>query len=187
MPHVKLGPKPFLMPQPAVLVGTVVDGVPNFMVAAWCGVANHTPPMVTVAVRPSRHTERGIQAHGAFSLNIPSTPLVTRADYCGIASGAKVDKAAVFPSVPGVLPGAPVIPECPLVLECRLVQTVDLPTHHLHLGEIVEVHADESCLVEGVPDMGRVDPLLYSISDGQYWGVGSPVAKAFQVGRQLKG
>lgn len=186
MSHVKLGPKPFLLPQPAVLVGTLVDGVPNFMLAAWCGMANHTPPMVTVAVRPSRHTQRGIQAHRAFSLNIPSTELVTRADYCGIASGAKVDKSTVFPSVPGVLEGAPVIPECPLVLECRLVQTVELPTHHLHLGEIVEVHADPACLVDGAPDLGKVDPLIYSITDGQYWAVGAPVGKAFLVGRQLK-
>jgi flavin reductase (DIM6/NTAB) family NADH-FMN oxidoreductase RutF len=82
--------------------------------------------------------------------------------------------------------GAPLIRECPLSLECRLVQTVELPTHHLHLGEIVEVHAEEACLVEGVPHMGRVDPLIYSITDGNYWQVGKTVGKAFRVGREWK-
>ncbi|GAB4278586.1 MAG: flavin reductase family protein [Deferrisomatales bacterium] len=183
----KLGPKPFLLPQPAVLVGTVVDGVPNFMVAAWCGMANHVPPMVTVAVRPNRHTERGIRAHGAFSLAVPSTDLVERVDHCGIVSGAKQDKSAVFRVAEGTLAGAPLPEECPLVLECRLVQTVDLPTHHLHLGEVVEVHAEEGCLVDGVPDLGKVDPLVYSITDGQYWRVGQPVAQAFRVGRGYGG
>ncbi len=186
MPKVKLGPKPFLLPQPAVLVGTLVDGVPNYMVAAWCGMANHVPPMVTVAVRPSRHTERGIQAHRAFSLNIPPTELVAPTDFCGIMSGAKEDKSALFTPFTGTVQGAPLIRECRLSLECRLVQTLELPTHHLHLGEIVEVHADEECLVEGAPEMGKVDPLIYSITDGNYWQVGKPVAKAFRVGREWK-
>ena len=183
MPKVKLGPKPFLLPQPAVLVGTLVDGVPNYMVAAWCGMANHVPPMVTVAVRPSRHTERGIEAYRAFSLNIPSTRLVGQVDYCGVVSGAKDDKSAVFTTVTGAVEGAPLIRECPLALECRLIQTLDLPTHRLHLGEVVEVHAEEACLVEGVPEMGKLDPLIYSITDGHYWQVGGAVAKAFRVGK----
>ncbi|MEW6486693.1 MAG: flavin reductase family protein [Thermodesulfobacteriota bacterium] len=186
MSKVKLGPKPFLLPQPAVLVGTLVDGVPNYMVAAWCGMANHVPPMVTVAVRPSRHTERGIQANRAFSLNIPSAALAARADYCGIVSGAKEDKSGVFTTEAGTVEGAPLIRECPLALECRLVQTLELPTHHLHVGEIVEVHAEETCLAEGVPDMGLVDPLIYSITDGNYWQVGKAVGKAFRVGREWK-
>lgn len=178
-----LGPKPFLLPQPAVLVGTVVDGVPNFMLAAWCGMANHTPPMVSVAMRPNRHTQAGIEANRAFSLNIPSTDRVVQADYCGIVSGRKADKSQVFTTRAGSLAGVPLIEECPLVLECRLVQTVELPTHLLHLGEVVEVYADEACLVEGVPDLGKVDPLIYSITDGQYWSVGAPLAKAFQAGK----
>lgn len=187
MPKVRLGPKPFLLPQPAVLVGTLLDGVPNYMVAAWCGVANHVPPMVTVAVRPSRHTERGIRAHGAFSLNVPSTDLVRDTDYCGIVSGAKEDKSAIFTTFTGTIEGAPLIRECRLGLECRLVQTLELPTHRLHLGEVVEVHAEEDCLVDGVPEMGRVDPLIYSITDGNYWQVGGPVGRAFHVGRRGKG
>ncbi|HSH70791.1 MAG TPA: flavin reductase family protein [Deferrisomatales bacterium] len=186
MAKIQLGPKPFLLPQPAVLVGTVVDGLPNFMLAAWCGVANQTPPMVTVAVRPNRHTQRGIEANRAFSLNIPSANLAVKADYCGIVSGKNADKSSVFTLRKGTVAGAPLIEECPLILECRLVQTLELPTHHLHLGEVVEVHADADCLVEGVPEMGKVDPLVYSITDGQYWKIGEPVAKAFQVGKQLE-
>ena len=186
MPKRSLGPKPFLLPQPAVLVGTLVDGVPNFMVAAWCGMANQTPPMVSVAVRPNRHTQAGIEANRTFSLNIPSTKLVVPTDHCGMASGKRADKSAVFTTWTGTLEGAPLIDECPLALECRLLQTVDLPTHKLHLGEIVEVHADEACLVDGVPVLGKVDPLIYSITDGQYWSVGAPVAKAFQVGKEYQ-
>jgi flavin reductase (DIM6/NTAB) family NADH-FMN oxidoreductase RutF len=187
MSKLKLGPKPFLLPQPAALVGTVVDGKPNFMLAAWCGVANHIPPMVTVAVRRNRHTEVGIQANKAFSLSIPSADMAVEADYCGLVSGAKVDKSEVFSTSTGVVEGAPIIDECPLVLECRLLQTVELPTHLLHIGEVVEVHAEERCCVEGTPDMGLIDPLIFSMSDGQYWKLDQePVGKAFKVGSELK-
>lgn len=186
MPKQQLGPKPFLLPQPAVLVGSVVDGKPNYMMAAWCGMANHVPPMVSVAVRPGRHTNAGIHANGTFSLNVPSTGLVKEADYCGIVSGGKIDKSGLFTTRYGKLETAPLIEECPLNLECKLIQTVELGTHQLHLGEIVEVYAEENCLVDGVPEMSRVDPLMYSITDGNYWQVGSAVAKAFRVGKELE-
>ena len=38
MEKVKLGPKTLLYPMPAVLAGAVVDGKPNFMTVAWCGM-----------------------------------------------------------------------------------------------------------------------------------------------------
>ncbi|UCG08549.1 MAG: hypothetical protein JSV83_07845 [Desulfobacterales bacterium] len=43
MKKVKLGPETLLYPLPAVLVGTVVENKPNFMTAAWCGIAASTP------------------------------------------------------------------------------------------------------------------------------------------------
>jgi hypothetical protein len=120
MSKIRLGPKPFLLPQPAVLVGTLVDGRPNYMMAAWCGMANHAPPMLTVAVRPSRHTEAGIRQNQVFSVNIPPAGLVEKADCCGIVSGAQMDKGELFSIHYGVLGAAPLIEECRLGLECRL-------------------------------------------------------------------
>jgi flavin reductase (DIM6/NTAB) family NADH-FMN oxidoreductase RutF len=188
MSKILLGPKPFLFPQPTALVGTVVDGRPNFMIAAWCGVANSVPPMVSVGVRPNRHTEVGIQENKAFSLAVTSVAMANKADYCGIYGGAKVDKSEVFATSVGVLEGAPIIDECPLVLECRLVRTIELPTHLLHIGEVIETHAEESCCVEGVPDLGLINPLIFSMSDRQYWQIDKePVARAFDVGKKLKG
>lgn len=186
MTQVNLGPKPFLMPQPAALVGTMVDGQANFMVAAWCGMANHTPPMVTVAVRPGRHTQKGIEAQGAFSLCVPPAGLAERADYAGIVSGAKRDKSGLFTVFHGLSDNVPLIAECRLNLECELVRTVELPTHLLHIAEIKATFADEACLEKGVPNMGLVDPLIYSMGDGNYWKVKETVGRAFSLGKALK-
>lgn len=56
----KLGPETLLYPMPAVLVGAMVDAKPNFMTAAWCGIAASTPPAISVAIRPARYTLEGI-------------------------------------------------------------------------------------------------------------------------------
>ena len=85
----------------------------------------------------------------------------------------------------GEVEGAPIIGECPVVLECKLIQTITLPTHQVHVGEVIQTHADKSCLVDGKPAMSKVDPLVFSISEAQYYSVGEEVAKAFKVGREL--
>ena len=41
----KIKPGPFLVPMPVVLVGSVVDGKPNFMTAAFSTIVNFNPPV----------------------------------------------------------------------------------------------------------------------------------------------
>jgi flavin reductase (DIM6/NTAB) family NADH-FMN oxidoreductase RutF len=94
MKKVLLKPQPLICAPPTVLVGTMVEGKPNFMAVAWCGVANSEPPMVSAAIRPARYSLKGIQT-GEFSVNAPSVDIVKEVDYCGTVSGAKVDKVAV--------------------------------------------------------------------------------------------
>ncbi len=131
MSKVLLGPTTLVLPTPAFLIGSSVDGKPNFMAAAWSGVVNSDPPMISVAIRPGRHTHRGISQNSAFSVNVPSVDLTRETDYCGIRSGAKVDKVAVckFKIFYGKLATAPLIEQCPLNLECRVVQTLELGSH----------------------------------------------------------
>ena len=47
----KLGPQTLLFPMPAVLVGANVDEKPNFMTAAWCGIAASKPPAISVGLQ----------------------------------------------------------------------------------------------------------------------------------------
>ncbi|MGD2038791.1 MAG: flavin reductase, partial [Desulfobacterales bacterium] len=87
-----IGPQTLLYPMPAVLVGALVDGKPNFMTAAWCGIAASKPPAISVGLQSARFTLEGIKANNTFSINIPSADLVEKVDFCGIYSGHKTDK-----------------------------------------------------------------------------------------------
>lgn len=189
MPKVQLGPQTLAYPMPTFLVGANVDEKPNFMAVAWGGICNHVPPMISVAVRHQRYTNKGIKHNKTFSVNIPSVDLVREADYCGINSGAKVDKvkACGFKVFYGKLNTAPMIEQCPLNLECSLAQVIDLGTHDLIIGKIEETHISDNCLTDGKPDAAKIRPLIYIPGDpSHYRALGEFIARAFSVGKEIK-
>jgi flavin reductase (DIM6/NTAB) family NADH-FMN oxidoreductase RutF len=57
----QFGPQPWIFPNPAVLVGTEVDGKPNFAPYAWCGITGGEPPTLAVGIRHERYTLKGIR------------------------------------------------------------------------------------------------------------------------------
>ena len=184
MEKTKLGPMPYMSVMPTVLVGANVGGKANYMTAAWATVACMAPPMVCVAIHKSRHTYKGIMENRTFSLNVPKASDVIRTDHCGIVSGSAVDKSEIHPSFYGTLATAPMAEECPVNIECRLYQAVDCGSHDLVIGEVIEVHADESCVADGKPDTRKLDPIVYGQS--LYWRVGEQLAQAFTTGKDYK-
>ncbi len=179
-----IGPQTLLYPMPAVLVGAQVNGKPNFMTAAWCGIAASTPPAISVAVRPARFTLEGISANHTFSINVPSANLVEKVDYCGIYSGHKIDKSQIFKVGYGKLDTAPLIQECPVNLECRVIHTLDLGSHVLFIGEIAETYVNEDCLTDDQADPAKIDPLIYTTGTKQYQRLGEIVGQAWEVGKR---
>ncbi|MFZ7128399.1 MAG: flavin reductase family protein [Desulfobacterales bacterium] len=189
MKKIKIGPQTILFPMPAFLIGSNVDGRANFMTAAWSGIANSNPPMVTVALQHQRHTYKGIRENSTFSINVPSEDQVRETDYCGIVSGRKKDKAADcgFTVFYGRLESAPLIAECPVNLECKVVHTLNLGSHALVVGQIEETHVSDDCTTAGLPDVTKVKPLIYcSGGEKHYHGIGEFLAQAFSVGKDLK-
>jgi flavin reductase (DIM6/NTAB) family NADH-FMN oxidoreductase RutF len=185
---IQLGPQTFLYPMPAVLVGVLVQGTPNFMTAAWTGIACASPPMLTVAIRRQRYTREGIMDKSYFSINVPRVDQAEWVDYLGIVSGRDEDKTAragidVFLGEPD---HAPMIVQCPVCLACRVEHILALGSHDLVVGEILQTHVDEDCLVDGVPDVTRIDPLVYATGGKTYHGLGPMVAKAYKAGLGLR-
>jgi len=178
------GPQPWLYPMPAVLLGVKVEGKANFMTVAWSGITAHTPPALMVGIYKERYTLKGIKPQGVFSVNVPSVEQVELVDYCGIYSGTKRDKSKLFKIFYGVLKEAPLIEECPISLECQVKHLLELGSHIAVLGEIKETHVSESCLIDGKIDTRKINPLIFSVPDRQYWQIGKAVARAFQVGKE---
>ena len=189
MPKVTLGPRTLIYPTPALLIGSNVVGNPNFMTAAWCGVVNSHPPMVSVSLQHHRYTLVGIKENNSFSVNVPSVDMVKETDYCGIVSGAKTNKVADcrFNVFYGKTETAPMIDQCPVNLECRVVQMLNLGSHALVIGQVEEAYITESCLTDGKPDVERIRPLLWVMGGGgEYREFGKHVGAGFSLGKQMK-
>ena len=189
MKKTAVGPMTLLYPKPALLIGANIKGKPNFMTVAWAGIVNQTPPMLGAAIRRNRYTFQGIEENQTFSVNIPSENLVAETDYCGLISGAKIDKTAVcrFTLFYGLLKTAPLIEQCPVNLECRLVQAVDFKTHALCIGQIEEVHVNDDCITNGKPDIEKIRPLIFASGhEDAYFGLGARLASGFEVGKSFE-
>ena len=189
MKKITLGPETYIYPKPAFLIGADVVGKANFMAAAWCGIVNSEPPMISVSIRPQRHTIKGVRQNKTFSVNIPSENQMKEMDYCGIYSGAREDKNKIcgFTVFYGKLDTAPLIEECPVNMECKVVHEIELGTHFIFIGQIEEIYASENVLTNGLPDVEKVRPIIYSSgAERIYHGLGDRLGPAHKSGMALK-
>jgi len=184
-----LGAQTFLFPAPVLMVGSYDQAdKPNLMNAAWGGICCSEPPCVTVSLRKARHSYDSILARKAFTIGIANEAYMAEADYVGIASGQNIDKFAVAGLTPvrSDLVDAPYAAEFPVVLECCLLHTLEIGVHTQFIGEIVDVKADQNILSDdGLPDILKIQPLVYDTAHNGYHAVGPLLGKAFSVGRKL--
>ena len=173
---------------PVFLIGANVGGRPNFLTAAWCGVACAEPLLLTVPIRHSRYTMKGIDENKTLSFCLPPADLVKETDYCGIVSGSKVDKVkdCGFDVFYGKVGTAPMIKQCPVNIECSLHERLDLGSHILIIARVEEIYAAESCMKDGKPDVDKMNAFIYTTTPAkEYRSIGKPLALAFSVGREI--
>lgn len=183
-----LGPRPMAFPLPAFLVGTYDEnGKPNIMTAAWGGVAASEPPCLSVSIQPPRWTHEAIVKNQAFTVSIPDSKLAAATDFAGLVSGRKHDKfkEAGLTAVKSELVNAPYVAECPVIIECELYKSLEVGSHTLFIGRIIDVKADQSISFEHERlDMAKVDPIVFN-TRGDYHQVGPSLGPAFNIGKKF--
>jgi len=183
----KLGADTYLYPMPVTIIGANVNNKANFITIAYCGIVQHRPPMIAFASAKIHYTNSGIKDNRAFSVNIPSEDMAEVTDFIGMKSGKTVDKSGLFGVFYGRLETAPMIKEAPLSFECKLVKVLDFGgTHEIFIGEIIETYAENNVLSEGLPDIKKIKPIVFSMHDMNYWKVGEHLGKAWSIGRNFR-
>ncbi len=166
-----------LFPLPVVLVtSTDSSGKPNIITLAWAGIICSEPPMLSISIRPGRYSHGLIKQQMEFTVNIPTSRIVTQTDVCGTVSGRSHDKfkETGLCAEPASVIKAPLIKECPVNLECKVKDIVSLGTHDMFIAEIVSVHVDESVMsASGKADQSKVKPFSYNW--GEYWSLGEKI------------
>lgn len=167
-------PGNMLYPLPAVLVSVAgKNGEINVFTVAWTGTICSDPPMVSISVRPERHSYGMLRESGEFVLNLTTRELVFATDFCGVKSGRDVNKweAAHLTPLKAEKVQAPLVAESPVNIECRVTKRIVLGTHDMFLATVESVHAEEAYLDEsGRFDLAKAEPIVYS--HGAYYGLG---------------
>lgn len=159
-------PGNMLYPLPVVMV-SVADkaGNHNIITIAWAGTICSNPPMVSISVRPERHSYKMLKETGEFVINLTTKDLVYATDYCGVKSGRDVDKFGEMnlTALPGEKVKAPLIAESPVNLECKVTEVIPLGSHDMFLAEVVAVHVDDKYMDEkGKFHLEQAEPIVYS-------------------------
>lgn len=162
-----------LAPVPPCMVSCGTPEKPNIITVAWCGTLATDPPTTYISVRPKRHSYNMIRENGEFVINLTNRHLVRHADYCGIYTGAKVDKFAKcgLTPAPASKLNCPLIDESPLSIECKVKQIVSLGSHDMFIAEIVAVDIDES-LIDKNGKLHLDKAGLAAFAHGEYFALG---------------
>lgn len=172
-------PGNMLYPIPAVMVSVRgKDGTANIITVAWAGTVCTNPPMLSISVRPERHSYQMIRETGEFVINLTTEKLVHAADFCGVRSGRDVDKfrQMKLTEVKASKLKAPLIEESPVNIECRVTEIIELGSHHMFLAEVLAVHADGKYMNQNNKfELEKSKPIVYS--HGQYYGLGKLLGK----------
>ena len=162
-----------LAPVPPALV-TCSDGErDNVLTVAWTGIVNSDPPKTYISVRPSRFSHKMIKESGVFAINLTTKELVRATDWCGVYTGAKVDKfeRCRLSKEPANEINCPILSDVPVALECRVTDVISLGSHDMFLADIVAVDVEESLIGEdGKLHLERAGLIAYA--HGDYYELG---------------
>ena len=174
MSKINFKPGNMLYPIPAVMVTCGdINGKSNIITVAWTGTICTNPPMVYISVRPGRYSYNIIKESGEFAINLTTSALVKKADFCGVKTGAKVDKfkSCGFHAIPAEKIKAPLIEESPLSLECKVKQIIHLGTHDMFLAEIVGADIEER-YIDSKGKLNLQQCGLAAYAHGEYFALG---------------
>ena len=178
-----------LAPTPLSMVTCGTMEKPNVLTVAWTGIINTAPPKTYISVRPCRYSYPMIRESGEFVVNLTTAEMIRAADWCGVHTGAKVDKFARcnLHTEAASQVAAPLLSESPLALECRVTDMIPLGTHHMFLADIVAVDVDERLLDErGKLHLERAH--LAAFAHGEFFEIGKRLgAFGFSVRKKSGG
>ena len=166
-------PGTFLYPIPAVMVSCGTMEKSNIITVAWTGIINTNPAMVYISVRPTRYSYNLIKNQKEFVINLTTKNLVKATEWCGVKTGAKVDKFKEMKlhKEKASIVKCPMIQESPVSVECTVKQIKNLGSHTMFIADVVHVTVDDAYMDEkGTFHLEKAAPIVYS--HGTYFGLG---------------
>lgn len=171
-------PGTFVYPIPAVMVSCGDFKKSNIITVAWTGILNTNPAMVYISVRPERYSYNLIKESGEFVINLTTENLAYATDWCGVKSGANVDKfkEMKLTKQKANFVKCPMIEESPVSVECKVKEIRELGSHHMFVAEVLAINADDKYIDEkGAFDISKCNLIAYA--NGGYYSLNRKIGK----------
>mgnify|MGYP003295098871 FL=1 len=183
------GSKPWMLPQPVLIIGTYnEDGTPNAMNAAWGGQWDRGEIMISMG---SHATTENLARCADFTVAFATKDTMVASDFVGIVSAKndpqKMSKTG-WTAVKSENVNAPVFTDFPMTMECRIKEKIDETADGYNIvAEIVNILVDENYLGEdGKPQVEKMNLITYDPVHHGYLVLGERVGNAFSDGKKLK-
>ena len=160
----------------------------NIITVAWTGILNTNPATVYISVRPSRYSYNLIKEQGEFVINLTTKKLARATDWCGVKTGAKVDKFKEMKlhKEKANFVKCPMIEESPVSVECKVREIKKMGSHDVFISEVLAINASKEYIDEkGAFDISKCDLIAYA--NGHYYTLGKKIGKfGFSVRKKSK-
>ena len=136
--------------RPACLLTTRYRGRDNVMTLSWTCPVSLEPPLIVLAIHPSRYTHDLLEKSQECVLNIASRPMGEQLVQCGTRTGADIDKLRTgdFDVESGRRVSALWIGQCLAHIECAVVDRIAPGDHTLFVVEVVGAWAEEEAFAD---------------------------------------
>ena len=163
----------FLYPIPAVMVSCGNMSNSNIITVAWTGIANTNPATVYISIRKERYSYNIIRKNKEYVINFVNDKLTRAADWCGVKTGAKVDKFKEMnlTKEKAKFLSCPQIAESPVSIECKVFEEKDLGSHTMFLAKVLAINVDNRYINnKGAFDISKCNLIAYA--NGGYYVLG---------------
>ena len=128
--------------QVVIAIARDTSGRANPITLGWTMIASGKPPMMAIAVAPSRYSAEAIAHSRCFTIAFPSIEMAGETLFYGSHSGRTCDKFTECPSPiePARCIDSVLLTEAVANFECELETQITTGDHILYVGRIVAAH-----------------------------------------------
>lgn len=125
------------IPNALCLIGSHADGEWNGMTQSWVSQVSMSPVLIAISVDASAVTNRLIRRGGSFTVNLwdqADTRVFVKFSKPAVKDGETLNGRPIRTGTTG----APIFTEAVAFIDCRVAQTIELGSHDLFIGEVVD-------------------------------------------------
>ena len=176
LPHDPI--KAIIAPRPIGWISSVgAQGAANLAPYSYFNMFSHKPPILIFGSEGRKDTISNIEATGEFVFNLATRDLAEAVNQTSAVQPPHIDEfvLAGLAKVPSDEVAPPRVAGVAAAMECRLVQVQQLTDMtgapieaHLVIGQVVRVHINQACLVDGQFDITRARTIARCGYRGDY-------------------